>query len=169
MKVIIFQKNNKLFLSFILFTIKGPQTFHIFPLIVVGGFIRLDFFGKYQTQSVDNLWYVALEKVQAFGAPLGVIENDFIARSTINYAFTCSIFQQEIKKSYPFPENKLADVFFEDMRGNMASAVKSQSLIMTQNHLYQDLVQKGKIEEAIQLIKKYVNLLELFSFLLFFF
>eukprot|EP01117_Protostelium_nocturnum_P009127 TRINITY_DN3269_c0_g1_i1.p1 TRINITY_DN3269_c0_g1~~TRINITY_DN3269_c0_g1_i1.p1 ORF type:complete len:667 (-),score=142.87 TRINITY_DN3269_c0_g1_i1:62-1891(-) len=47
----------------------------IAPYVTVGGFIRIDLFGRYQTQMQDDLYYTVLELVSAQGILIGELDS----------------------------------------------------------------------------------------------
>eukprot|EP00124_Ichthyophonus_hoferi_P002188 Ihof_evm11s139 gene=Ihof_evmTU11s139 len=60
-----------------------PQTYMIDPALVVGGYVRIDLYGKYQTQPQDSLYYTVLDMVRCFGIPLGALGCATLARSIL--------------------------------------------------------------------------------------
>ncbi|KAJ3092258.1 hypothetical protein HK102_009228 [Quaeritorhiza haematococci] len=64
-----------------------PQVFNIKPVLVGGGYVRLDLYGRYQTQPGDNLWYTVLQSVKVNGIALGAAyEKPELSSSLIRFA-----------------------------------------------------------------------------------
>ena len=52
------------------------QYFNTLPDIVIGKYLKIEFYGKpIQQEDIDNKYYIALQKVSAFGCPLSEIES----------------------------------------------------------------------------------------------
>ncbi|TPX31756.1 hypothetical protein SeLEV6574_g08511 [Synchytrium endobioticum] len=49
------------------------QIFPLAPLVVAGGYLRLEMRGRYERQPNDDLYYTVLQHVDAFGYPLGAL------------------------------------------------------------------------------------------------
>ncbi|KAI9205475.1 uncharacterized protein BJ171DRAFT_500581 [Polychytrium aggregatum] len=63
------------------------QVINIAPTLVVGEFVRLNLFGRFQKQSDDNLFYSTLQNVKCYGIPLGMCSSlRWISRSLLRLA-----------------------------------------------------------------------------------
>jgi len=47
------------------------QRIELPPLLIAGGYIRLDLHGRHGVQPSDKKYYTVIERVKAFGIPLG--------------------------------------------------------------------------------------------------
>ncbi|GAM25046.1 hypothetical protein SAMD00019534_082210 [Acytostelium subglobosum LB1] len=52
-----------------------PQTFYFDPILVVGGYLRVDLIGHHQSQANDGLFYTVLKYVCVDGRTLGSLDN----------------------------------------------------------------------------------------------
>lgn len=51
----------------------NEQVYRLGPQALVATYLRIDFYGKYQIQEVDNLYYTCMRCISATGLPLGLI------------------------------------------------------------------------------------------------
>jgi len=76
-------------------------TFSISPYMAIGGYIRLDLYGRYQTQPSDELYYTVLESVSASGIPIGAVPNklSLLANSMMNFSLSKPCFLSNLEQN----------------------------------------------------------------------
>lgn len=52
------------------------QTIDLAPLMIVGGFLKMDLYGRNTTQPGDNLYYTVLDRVKCLGLPITTFFNN---------------------------------------------------------------------------------------------
>ena len=65
---------------------------------MIGGYIRIDFIGRYQTQPQDELYYTVMENISAKGLPIGLVTSPLLSNSLLNFALTQESFIDDLKK-----------------------------------------------------------------------
>lgn len=66
---------------------------YILPEVVVGGYVRLDLMGRYQTQPQDDLYYTVLQEVRIKGSPVGALKKyPYVARGMLRFALSQDVF-----------------------------------------------------------------------------
>ncbi|KAL6049584.1 Mitochondrial ribosomal protein L4 [Balamuthia mandrillaris] len=64
-----------------------PQHFLLEPELVFGAYVRIDLYGRVQTQPDDDLFYTVLQEVKASGIPFGLLhEKQILCKSLIRFA-----------------------------------------------------------------------------------
>jgi hypothetical protein len=74
------------------------QHFNFFPEIVIGGFMRIDLYGRQSTQPEDDLYYTVLQTVKAVGLPIGSISDELLSSSMIIFALSHKSFLESLKQ-----------------------------------------------------------------------
>eukprot|EP00743_Colponemidia_sp_Colp-15_P005557 GILK01005978.1.p1 GENE.GILK01005978.1~~GILK01005978.1.p1 ORF type:complete len:555 (+),score=48.50 GILK01005978.1:36-1667(+) len=62
------------------------QEFWLGPRLVCGGFLKIEFFGRTQTQPGDDLYYTVVRAVRCLGYPIATIRSPLLASSMLQLA-----------------------------------------------------------------------------------
>lgn len=101
------------------------QTFELAPELVAGGFLRIDLYGRVQTQPDDDLYYTVLQRVVALGLPIAGLDKPVLSEALVRFAVSRSCFHKSLidpptpepRKPPPKPAHIPAEHSDEDDEG----------------------------------------------------
>ena len=86
------------------------QIFHLYPIFVLGTYIRFDFIGKYSTQASDLKYYIAIDEVFVYGLHLKRIM--YLDEILCDYLIENNIMDSELFAYLKGPDSYLNSEYF---------------------------------------------------------